>query len=218
MPNDRRGILFSQPMIEALVDGRKTQTRRLASSPLRHARPGDHLWVRETHAYVGTTDPGWLVYLQSYEADCRLHGFDEPFPDRRSVIWTPSLLMRRTASRLTLFVEDVRFERLHQISPLDCRAEGINRYQFHPSDDHPLCDGYTHIWPDDKKSVLHPTGKEAYEALWRSLHPETRPVRDPATKRITGHEPNPARWEANPELVAITFALAHRNIDQAPPL
>lgn len=205
MPNDRRGILFSQPMIEALVAGHKTQTRRLASSPLRHARPGDYLWVRETHAYVGTTDPGWLVYLQSYEADCRRHGFDEPFPDRRSVTWTPSLLMRRTASRLTLLVENVRFERLHDISADDAIAEGIDR-----SGDGRCRGNRSLAWRTDPKV--------AYADLWCSLHPDTRPVRDPATKRIVGHEPNPARWEANPELVAITFALAHRNIDQAPPL
>lgn len=197
--SDRRGIMFSQPMIEALVAGRKTQTRRLAESPLRKARPGDYLWVRETHAYVGTTDPGWLVYRQSYEDDCRRHGFDEPFPDPRSITWTPSLLMKRTASRLTLFVEAIRFEPLHNISAADAIAEGIER-------DGGRCRGSEALpWRTD------PT--VAYADLWCSLHPETRPVRDPATKRIIGHEPNPARWDANPNLVVVTFALGRRNID-----
>lgn len=188
--SDRRGVMFSQPMIEALVAGRKTQTRRLASSPLAKARPGDRLWVRETYAYVGTTDPGWLVHRQSYQDDCRRHGFDEPFPDASTVRWSPSILMPRRASRLTLFVEDVRFERLHDISGTDAVAEGV-------------------------RSRLPDNGiaQAEYAALWKSLHPETRPVRDPATKRIIGHEPNPARWEANPELVVLQFHLIKRNID-----
>src|SRR3546814_12414846 len=100
-------------MIDALRDDRKTQTRRLATSPLRKAVPGDSPWVRETHAYVGTTDPGWLVYRATYLEDCRRHGFDEPFPPVHTITWTPSLLMRRTASRMTL-----------QIGSASCRERG----------------------------------------------------------------------------------------------
>ncbi len=199
--SDRRGVMFSQPMIEALVAGRKTQTRRLASSPLAKARPGDRLWVRETYAYVGTLDPGWLVHRQSYQDDCRRHGFDEPFPDPSTVRWSPSILMPRRASRLTLFVEDVRFEPLHDISETDARAEGVT----------------AEMVANATKELDGPLPESSwvggYEWLWKSLHPETRPVRDPATKRIIGHEPNPARWDANPELVVLQFHLIKRNID-----
>ena len=199
--SDRRGVMFSQPMIEALVAGRKTQTRRLASSPLAKARTGDRLWVRETYAYVGTLDPGWLVHRQSYQDDCRRYGFDEPFPDPSTVRWSPSILMPRRASRLTLFVEDVRFEPLHDISEADARAEGVT----------------AEMVANATKELDGPLPESSwvggYKWLWKSLHPETRPVRDPATKRIIGHEPNPARWEANPELVVLQFHLIKRNID-----
>lgn len=56
-----RPILFSGPMVRAILDGAKTQTRRLckvpagytmgerdAWLPCPHGAPGDRLWVRET--------------------------------------------------------------------------------------------------------------------------------------------------------------------------
>jgi hypothetical protein len=109
-----------------------------------------------------------------------------------------SIFMPRWASRLTLTVTDVRVERLQDCSHADAMAEGINCYTFYPSDDHPLCDGYTHIYPDDKESVLHPSAKEAYAALWDS---------------INGNRKG-ASWEANPWVVAISFTAQQRNIDQ----
>lgn len=45
-----RPIIFSAPMVCALLARRKTQTRRLATSPLRRCEPGDRLWVRESFA------------------------------------------------------------------------------------------------------------------------------------------------------------------------
>lgn len=67
-----RPVLFSGPMVRAILEGRKTQTRRVMkpqpvgetpffdrwargdwdSRPFPYGRPGDHLWVRETWASV----------------------------------------------------------------------------------------------------------------------------------------------------------------------
>jgi hypothetical protein len=63
-PGADRPIIFSAPMVRALLDGRKTQTRRLAfgptppgrKTPWCKVRPGDRLWVRESHAAFG----GWV--------------------------------------------------------------------------------------------------------------------------------------------------------------
>ena len=78
-----RPILFSAPMVRALLDGRKTQTRRIVKNLTvhpdrwvwavnKHSRmtlsvgerikspygePGDRLWVREEHYRVGHWDP-----------------------------------------------------------------------------------------------------------------------------------------------------------------
>lgn len=183
-----RGIMFADDMVRSLIAGRKTQTRRLASSPLAKAQIGDRLWVREAHAYVGTTDPGWLVYRATL-ADCAArHGFDDPNPDPRSIRWTPSLLMRRAASRLTLIVTDVRRQPLRSISDADAIAEGIER-------NNPVGSG----WRDYEgryQCALCP--RESFASLWASLHP--RPGE---------------RWQDNPDLVALTFVVVPHNIDLA---
>lgn len=185
MPKDR-GIMFSAPMVHALIAGRKTQTRRMATSPLAKCEPGDRLWVRETHAYVGSTDPGWLVYRATYDDCCARHGFDQPYPPESAVRWTPSLLMRRAASRLTLIVTEVRRQHLRSISDADSIAEGIER-------NNPLGSG----WRDYEgryQCALCP--RESFASLWATLHDKPG-----------------ERWQDNPELVAISFVLVPHNID-----
>lgn len=86
-------IIFSAPMVRALLEGRKTQTRRLASSPLAKVQPGDRLWVRESFHPEGT-------YMADHPGDARSMG------------WKPSIHMPRSASRLTLHVTDVRRQRV----------------------------------------------------------------------------------------------------------
>lgn len=125
-----RPILFSGEMVRAILDGRKTQTRRVAKgialewlapdmfTPEFVALPenglcpygysGDRLWVRET--------------FQSY-GDGFAYRATPVIPDNRN--WKPSIFMPRSASRITLEITNVRVERLNEITEMDAEAEGV---------------------------------------------------------------------------------------------
>lgn len=126
-----RPILFSGAMVRAILDGSKTQTRRVCKLDVRggmpqpeldsllrccpYGQPGDRLWVRETWAktYVRQAGAEWFVYATG---DNRT---DYGGP------WKPSIHMPRAASRITLEITGVRVERLGEISESDARAEGV---------------------------------------------------------------------------------------------
>ena len=138
-----RPILFSGPMVRAILNGTKTQTRRvmrpgervekmiLNKSP--YGIPGDRLWVRET--WTGADDPAHK-HAVHYRAD-----------GERACRWRPSILMPRWASRITLEVTGIRIERLCDITERDALAEG--------------CVGDGHVTVD---------ARAAFKLLWGSLN------------------------------------------------
>ena len=113
-----RPILFSAPMVRAILAGTKTQTRRVvklkpdymetflrlpnkvACCP--YGQPGGRLWVRET-----------FEDCESALHSCVLYRADGGTPGTK---WTPSIHMPRWASRITLEITGVRVERLQDIS------------------------------------------------------------------------------------------------------
>lgn len=131
-------ILFSAPMVQAILKGQKTQTRRVVKDPhaidllemgqpnnalsLCSRRPGDILWVRETwqHTKVLNLHPTDDCYGYVYRAD------GQPWEDYEGWTWKPSIFMPKEACRIFLKVTDVRLERLQSISEADARAEGFD--------------------------------------------------------------------------------------------
>lgn len=116
-----RPILFSGPMVRAILGGRKTQTRRIVKTGTPddwNACPygviGDHLWVRE-------------CFSKPYELDIQAKcftGFYRATDAGRKVKWMPSIFMPRWASRIALEITNVRIERLQDISEADAQREG----------------------------------------------------------------------------------------------
>ena len=103
-------------------------------------RPGSLLWVRETFQLLqfhtdwesGHVDDWehWDGKLPSsnphfYKTVYRADGHWPDHPDDRGFPWRPSVQMPRWASRLTLVIEDVRAERVGQLSSKDAFAEGL---------------------------------------------------------------------------------------------
>lgn len=138
-------ILLSTEMVQAILEGRKSATRRAVKPqpkgnmypmpmveqwpnyygctgtdelfmPPYH--PGDILWVRET--WCENNNPqsenlGGYEYLASY---------DEAIC-QKLIRWHHSIYMPKKAARIFLRVKDVRAERLQDITELDAEKEGI---------------------------------------------------------------------------------------------
>jgi hypothetical protein len=190
-----RPIVFSAPMVRAILEGRKTQTRRIVKTGfiLEHClfnlddgaievkaelcsgrvkcpygKTGDRLWVRET--WAGKAVLNW-----------QMQGFDQETVEvfNPSCInymastpgvfvkkWRSPIHMPRWASRITLEVESVKVERLNDCSLDDALAEGVSDR-----------DQDTGAWQNPK---------EQYADLWESIN-------------------GPGSWDANPWVWVVSF-------------
>lgn len=198
-------ILFSAPMIRALLDGRKTQTRRLKFE----YEPGDLLWVRETYVLESNRDvsiqypppfsdgrpllerktPDWGDYWVQphYRATDPAPELDQG-EDGPTCKWRPSIFMPRWASRFTQEVTAVRKERLQDISEEDALAEGAMFHNSHGVGQ----SGYRH---DIDHGFVYSTAKQSYAALWESINGK-------------------GSWADNPGIDVISFKTHRMNIDQ----
>jgi hypothetical protein len=220
-------IIFSAPMIRALLDGRKTMTRRLAwhrpyfvgdrpiaegehvemtrigstpiplayrPSPWQLVQPGDQLYVREAFCkyslveLFGAGPRGFIVYRAGHPMILDYGESTERVEIRAGTIpaearWKPSIHMPRALSRLTLTVTATKIERLQELTAADAIAEGISWSDDYEGYHTEECRHYHGAWPE-----------RSFASLWRSLHGEES-------------------WDANPEVVALTFDVAKRNID-----
>ena len=131
-------------MVRALLENRKTQTRRVVRGPALqwltrgygpdfvanpdnglcpYGFPPERLWVREA----------WFPKFPVPEREHVLYRATEPELEHL-LAWRRSIYMPRWASRITLELTQVRVQHLQEISKEDTRAEGIEG--LHP--DSPL--------------------------------------------------------------------------------
>lgn len=159
-----RPIIMSGPMVRALLDGRKTQTRRLASSPLNKTEPGDLLWVRETWCRGLGDNLIWYAAgetMRNIETGRETDGWTSLNPKR------PSIHMPRKASRLTLLVKWTRVEWLQDITEEDARAEGMGEPYLGDGD------------PPYTEMATMISRRMQYRNLWNQLHPKPQWDDDP---------------------------------------
>lgn len=118
-----RPIIFSAPMVLALLDGRKTQTRRLTWTALQNSKRGDFLWVRERWATDRCDDHLAPRNIPRGNPRRQFYFGEAIMPNWHTA--RPSIHMPRWVSRLTLEVTDIRLQRLHDITDADAFAEGV---------------------------------------------------------------------------------------------
>ncbi|HFT4734949.1 TPA: hypothetical protein ACQTXM_006576 [Pseudomonas aeruginosa] len=198
-----RPILFTGPMVRALLEGRKTATRRIAK-PVKHpdlgniyapgalvlerepqhvidracpyGQPGDRLWVREAWAADAQVDAIAPSDLSQGEPIW--------YPADLSVRQTgcsmiskgrvrPSIHMPRWASRILLEITAVRVERLQDISKEQAKAEGVRD----------VGEGSFDV-EDSKHFAADP--RESFASLWSSINGESS-------------------WDANPWVWVVEF-------------
>lgn len=184
-----RPILFSAPMIRALLDGRKTQTRRILK-PQPQAGTEE---VLENHGNVFQPwsdtesrllpDQNWRCpygvpgdrlwvkegIVRGYGNDMQMSRYSadglptvaDAWPWQRNHL--ASIHCPRRLSRILLEVNGVRVERLQDISETDAAAEGVNGI-----------------------SSLIPTSRDAYRQLWKDLN-------------------GAGSWDSNPWIWVVSF-------------
>lgn len=121
-----RPIIMSSESVRAILDGRKTQTRRVVKrqdKPIRlkdcpYGKVGDKLWAKETWRPHEEFEDAQVLYL--YKAD---------YPSGLNVHWKSSRFMPKKAARIWLEITNIRVERVQDISGGDAQKEGWSREQ-----------------------------------------------------------------------------------------
>ena len=171
------GLILKAPLVRAILEGRKTQTRRvlrnqraydLGKAPL--GKPGDRIYVRETFSQ----HPEWGQL--AFRAD------GEEFEDADGWLWEPkwmpSIHMPKELARIWLEITGVRVERLQSISNEDAIAEGVNR-------------------------ISHGREGSYYSAIRNEQHPKNWIYPDDAFRELW--ESTGGDWDANPWVWVLKF-------------
>ena len=179
-------IIFSAEMVRAILDDRKTQTRRLPIERYQQWQVGDTLRVKESYQieqytfrrncvggkYLADNKEFWTeVYQREYDLIK-----NRKFPLRA----TSGRFMYKSFARIFLEITNIRDERVQDISWRDCEAEGITLI------------GDELVFNNQKQK--HSLLRTKFKRLWDSLN----------AKRGYG-------WAKKPEVKVIEFKRLEKN-------
>ena len=195
-------ILFNTDMVRAILDGRKTVTRRLIKQ-----KDNKYVFTGKTYSLVAGKHGEEYLYaecikqsngaVQSIKCPYRVNdilyvretwseytdgyvykAWTSPFPQPgrysdKMMKWHPSIHMPREAARIFLKVTDVRVERLQDITDIEAEKEGAQPQN--------PCDYDVNKWPN----------KEHFKEIWNST--------------IKKSDLDCYGWDANPWVWVIEF-------------
>ncbi len=184
-----RPILFSTEMVKANLEDRKNQTRRivkdeflrewLAAFPLSknllnkhcpYGKPGDLLWVKET--WQKRSERALSMGFEKYFFKAGWKGCTDSG-------WKPSIHLPKSGSRIWAMVEDIRVERVKDISEEDAIAEGIE----------PFANSAQRAWKGYTPEYIMTTSPRlSFYTLWASINGQ-------------------ASWNANPWVWVIKYRI-----------
>ena len=197
-----RPIIFSSEMVKAILEDRKTQTRRVlkrqsTTNEIPYLRPdelyihtsnrgvgmglpfkcpykvGDRLWVREKYQLSSGDFAPTIEEELTKKPHPLYYASDNPrYRDKDK--WKSPIFMPRKYSRITLEITDVRVEGVQDISEEDAFAEGCDCRDTGPLQfSGPI--------------IVYKTNKAKFKNLWNSIHKKEH------------------RWEDNPWVWVISF-------------
>jgi hypothetical protein len=194
-------ILFSTPMVKAILRGDKTQTRRVVKGKAAvlqlqdpyfikycadevlgwcpYGYPGHTLWVREKWK-PNTIPVGWPAHFYA-DNDT----FTRPDEEK----WKPSIHMPRKFCRLELRITDVRIEQLHEITEEDAKAEGVERYIYSGRSSYYAYKDYLNRIPQSEDDILNAV--ESFQSLWHKINGEESWNNNPFVWVVTFEKLNP---------------------------
>lgn len=209
---DMKPILFSTPMVQAILAGRKTMTRRIIkpqpsdgisymkNPPLNWEQAYNEDWKPwkmetengESIAIESPYQPGDVLYVREthycHKDDKSVIIFEDQNNDERfSHLWRkrPSIHMPKAAARIFLKVTAVRAERLCDISEADAIAEGVESWRNFLFQDTRYKD-YEFPKTSECRSPI-----SSFRSLWNVIN-------------------GPESWDENPWVFAYTFERCER--------
>lgn len=188
-------ILFNTEMVRAILDGRKTCTRRLVSSrqflgmlpdKCKNAAPDEFLKGKRMMfkpycdmtdaelimtAYKAPYEPGDILYVRETwkKAPNGYYYYEDWQKDDIADVtkWKPSIHMPKEAARIWLKVTDVRVERLQEITSEQISREGVEVEYPHVLNGEEKRYAFSTLWNSTiKKSDLDRYGWNASPWVW----------------------------------------------------
>lgn len=205
----QKPIIFNTDMVRAILEGRKTVTRRLIKPQPRKREERPHrlrsgswffdapslLFPGTLYASVGPywppCQPGDVLYVrETWNKDVGRYMYKANYAENEKfyrngkevqIKWRPSIHMPKEAARIFLQVTDVRVERLQDMCLIDCLKEGVRLTTVEQSD-----------------LVLQGMrARERFSGVWDSTI-------KPADRETHG-------WDANPWVWVINFERIEKN-------